>query len=151
MNFNLNLHLKNSKVIIIGATNHPWDLDEAILSRFQKKLYVPPPDEKSRARIFELHLRGAELDDITEEALARMSDGYSGREIAAICRDAIMYMVREMNPDFKSVDPKLLEKYSLKERPIKKSDFEKAFEKNKRMADPSFMKKYEDWGKNDQS
>ncbi|NOX71601.1 MAG: ATP-binding protein [Candidatus Micrarchaeota archaeon] len=136
---------KNSKVIVIAATNRPWDLDDAILSRFQKKIYVPLPDEKSRARIFEINLRGADLDGITEEGLARRSDGYSGREIAAICREAIMHMVREMNPDFHTIEPKMLEKYSIKERPLNAGDFDEAFLKVKKTADTETLKKYKEW------
>ncbi|MBN2102136.1 MAG: ATP-binding protein [Candidatus Aenigmarchaeota archaeon] len=137
---------KTRKVIIIAATNRPWDLDEALLSRFQKKIYVPLPDQKSREMIFELHLKGAELDSITEESLGRISEGFSGREISVISREAIMNMIREMNPDFHDVNPKTLEKCTLKERPLKKEDFDNAFSKIKKVTDKETIEKYKEWG-----
>lgn len=141
----------NNKVIIIAATNRPWDLDEALLSRFHKEIYIPLPDEKSREKIFELNLEGAELDGVTEEALSRKSDGFSGREISSICREAIMNMVREMNEGLHDINPKMLERYSLKERPLKKSDFQKAMSNTKKVANSETIKKYEEWNKDQSS
>lgn len=53
----------DSYVLTIGATNLPWSLDNAILSRFQKRIYVPLPDNEARRAILEIHLpkRGHEL------------------------------------------------------------------------------------------
>ncbi|HDT11811.1 MAG TPA: AAA family ATPase, partial [bacterium] len=141
---------KTGKVIIIAATNRPWDLDDALLSRFHKKIYIPLPDQKSREIVFEISLKGAELDSITEESLSRMSEGFSGREISVICREAIMNMIRDMNPDFHDINPKTLEKCTLKERPLKKEDFDNAFSKTKKAADKDTIKKYKEWG-SDQS
>ena len=138
---------EKNKIIIIAATNRPWELDDALISRFQKKIYVPLPDEKSRARIFELHLKGAELDGITAEALARSTEGYSGRDISAACHEAIMHMIREMNEGFQNIDPKMLERYTLKERPLKKEDFDYAFSKIKIAINPEEIRRYESWGK----
>ncbi len=139
---------KSSKVIIIAATNRPWDLDDALLSRFQKKIYIPLPDQKSRERIFELNLKGAELDSITEESLGRMSEGYSGREISVISREAIMHMIREKNPDFHEINPKTLEKFTLEECPLQKEDFDEALSKTKKVTDKETIEKYKEWGNN---
>ncbi len=142
---------KKSKVIIIAATNRPWDLDDALLSRFQKKIYVPLPDEKSREHVFELSLKGAELEGITEESLARMTGGYSGREISTISREAIMHMIREKNPDFHDINPKMLEKCSLKERPLQKTDFQEVLASVKKITNGEIIKKYEEWRNNGMS
>lgn len=82
---------KERSVLIIGATNNPWDIDEAILrpGRFDEKIYVPLPDEPARRRIFELSLKGMTLSqDINLDELAHQTDGYTGADIAYVCRKA---------------------------------------------------------------
>jgi len=78
-------------VVVLAATNAPWDLDEALLrpGRLDERIYVPPPDEPARLKIFQLHLRGRPLgDDVDLAELARLSEGYSGADIAYVCRKA---------------------------------------------------------------
>ncbi len=137
---------KDDKVIFIGATNKPWDLDDALLSRFQRKIYVPLPDDESRKVIFGIHLKGAELS-VNVGDLVRRSDGYSGRDIAALCQKAINNMIREKNPDLESLTSKQLETYKLETRELLPSDFDDAFEKVKPASDSSSLQKYADWEK----
>ncbi len=86
--------LKN--VMIIGATNKPFALDSAILrpGRFDKILYIPPPDEPARKQIFALQLAKF-LKNVNLDKLAAATDGYSGADIASICQEVKMGMVRE--------------------------------------------------------
>jgi len=139
---------KDEKVIIIAATNRPWDLDDAMISRFQRKIYVPLPEADSRKKIFEIHLKGSSLSGLTIDDLSGMSDGYSGRDIAGICREAIMYMIREQNPALEDLPAAQIEKYAMKYRPLAKSDFESAFSKIKKTVSTSLIKKYENWKEN---
>jgi SpoVK/Ycf46/Vps4 family AAA+-type ATPase len=139
---------KDDNVIIIAATNRPWDLDEAMISRFQRKIYVPLPEAESRKKIFEIHLKGSSLPGLTIDELSGMSEGYSGRDIASICREAIMCMIREQNPKLEELTAVQVEKYSMKYRPLEKSDFEYAFSKIKKTVSPSLIKRYEDWKEN---
>ncbi|MEM2908662.1 MAG: AAA family ATPase [Candidatus Bilamarchaeaceae archaeon] len=83
-------------VVVIAATNRPDLLDPAILrpGRFDKIFYIPPPDEKSRAEIFRLNL-GEFAKGIDLEKLAKLTNGFSGADIAAICRDVKMMALRE--------------------------------------------------------
>ncbi len=136
---------KDEKVIFIGATNKPWDLDDALLSRFQRKIYVPLPDAESRRKIFEIHLRGAKLR-VSINNLVKRSGGYSGRDIAALCQDAINTMIREKNPKLEDLTSKQLETYSLVTRDILPSDFDSAFGKVKPASDSKSLEKYEEWG-----
>jgi katanin p60 ATPase-containing subunit A1 len=135
------------KVIFIGATNRPWDLDDALLSRFQRKIYVPLPDAESRKRIFEIHLGSADLGDIDVGDLVSMSEGYSGRDIASLCQAAINVMVRERNRGMDSMDAKALENYTLSTRPLAKADFEKAFGKVRPASDERMLSRYVSWEK----
>lgn len=135
------------KILLIAATNKPWDLDDAMISRFQRKVYVPLPDKGSRKRIFEIHLKGAVLHEITNGKLAEMGEGYSGRDIANVCREAIMFMVREQNPKLEELSPAQIESYSMNYRSLTKEDFEHAFGKIKSSVNLETIEKYEEWGK----
>jgi transitional endoplasmic reticulum ATPase len=85
-------------VIVIGATNRPDILDPALLrpGRFDRLVYVKPPDKKSRLAIFRIHTRGMPLSsDVDIEELADLTEGYVGADIEAICREAVMLALRE--------------------------------------------------------
>ncbi len=92
-------------VVIIASTNRPDMIDAALLrpGRFDKLLYVPPPDEKTRADIIRIHMKGKPLDDsATPESISSMMidgvymlDGYVGADIEALCREASMQAIRE--------------------------------------------------------
>ncbi len=84
-------------VVVIGATNRPDILDPAILrpGRFDRLIYVPPPNEKARLEIFKIHTRNMPLaEDVDLERLAKMTEGYSGADIEAVCREAAMNTLR---------------------------------------------------------
>ncbi len=85
-------------VVVIGATNRPDILDPALLrpGRFDRLVYVRPPDKKSRLAIFKIHTRNMPLaDDVDLEELAELTEGYVGADIEAVCREAVMLALRE--------------------------------------------------------
>ncbi len=85
-------------VIVIGATNRPDIIDPALLrpGRFDRLVYVRPPDKKSRIAIFKIHTRNMPLaDDVDLNELAELTEGYVGADIEAICREAVMLALRE--------------------------------------------------------
>jgi SpoVK/Ycf46/Vps4 family AAA+-type ATPase len=138
---------REDKVLFMGATNKPWDIDEALLSRFQRKIYVPLPDPVSRKVIFEIHLKGADLSKVSIDKLVADSAGYSGRDIASLCQEAISLMIREKNPDLDKLSAKQLEEYALSTRGLSPEDFAKAFEKVKPGSTVDELDKYDNWGK----
>ncbi|KIR98697.1 vacuolar protein-sorting-associated protein 4 [Cryptococcus deuterogattii 2001/935-1] len=85
-------------VLVLGATNIPWQLDPAIKRRFEKRIYIPLPDIQARRRMFEINIgstpHGLTPADFTH--LAEQTDGYSGSDIAVIVRDALMQPVRKV-------------------------------------------------------
>jgi SpoVK/Ycf46/Vps4 family AAA+-type ATPase len=77
----------NEGVFVLGATNHPWDVDVALRrpGRFDRMVLVLPPDEPARQAIFKYHLRDRPIANIDVGDLARRTEGYSGADIAHIC------------------------------------------------------------------
>lgn len=91
--------LSNSDgIIVVGSTNMPELIDPALLrpGRFDKILYVPPPDREARKEIFAVHLRDMPLtEDVDYEALADLTEGYSGADIYAVCQEAARMAARD--------------------------------------------------------
>ncbi|WP_148692940.1 ATP-binding protein [Acidianus manzaensis] len=127
-------------VMIIAGTNRPWALDEAIVNRFDYRVYVPPPDFEGRKGIFKLELekRGFEIEGNYDE-LAEKTEGYTGREISHICRKAVMLMIRRLNPQ---VDDNVKE---IKIGKIKREELFQAIEETKPSVSKEMIKKYEEW------
>jgi SpoVK/Ycf46/Vps4 family AAA+-type ATPase len=77
----------NDGVFVLGATNHPWDVDVALRrpGRFDRMLLVLPPDAPAREAILRYHLRERPIANIDAAKLARATDGYSGADLAYLC------------------------------------------------------------------
>jgi AAA+ superfamily predicted ATPase len=80
----------NTGVFLLAATNHPWDVDSALRrpGRFDRTLLVLPPDGAAREGVFRFHLRDRPVAGIDLARLSRLTDGYSGADIAHICETA---------------------------------------------------------------
>jgi SpoVK/Ycf46/Vps4 family AAA+-type ATPase len=80
----------NTGVFLLAATNHPWDVDSALRrpGRFDRTLLVLPPDGPAREGVFRYHLRDRPVAGIDLARLSRLTDGYSGADIAHICETA---------------------------------------------------------------
>ena len=131
-------------VLTIAATNAPWAIEPAALSRFDKRLHVPLPDRDTRAAIFRVHLdaKGYRLD-ADADALAAATDGYSGREIARVCKEAANRMLHEANPDLVDQDVQRLKSYRLKTRPLTIADFEAVLAAVRPETSPEIVRRYE--------
>mmetsp|Transcript_7334 Transcript_7334/g.20326 ORF Transcript_7334/g.20326 Transcript_7334/m.20326 type:complete len:448 (-) Transcript_7334:143-1486(-) len=84
------------QILVLGATNTPWDLDSAIRRRFEKRIYIPLPEVEARVTMLKLHL-GQTPNDLTQAdlaAVAQRADGFSGADISILVRDAIFEPVR---------------------------------------------------------
>ncbi|WP_426570705.1 AAA family ATPase [Aquihabitans sp. McL0605] len=80
----------NEGVFVLAATNHPWDMDPALLrpGRFDRKLLVLPPDLDARAAILATHLRGRPTEVLQLDKIAAKTDGFSGADLAMVCEQA---------------------------------------------------------------
>jgi SpoVK/Ycf46/Vps4 family AAA+-type ATPase len=85
------------RVLVLGATNRPFDLDEAVIRRFPRRLMVNLPDASNREKILKVILAKEELGpDVDMESLANMTDGYSGSDLKNLCVTAAHYPIREI-------------------------------------------------------
>ncbi|CAR27553.1 hypothetical protein ZYGR_0N00340 [Zygosaccharomyces rouxii] len=85
-------------VLVLGATNIPWQLDSAIRRRFEKRIYIPLPDQSARTRMFEIDV-GETPCSLTKEEfrqLGELTEGYSGSDVAVAVKDALMEPVRRI-------------------------------------------------------
>jgi len=83
-------------ILVLAATNIPWQLDTAIRRRFEKRIYIGLPEAPARATMFKIHL-GTTPHEITEEQfqeLGKRTEGFSGSDISTLVHDAIMQPVR---------------------------------------------------------
>jgi len=83
-------------ILVLGATNVPWELDNAIRRRFEKRIYISLPDPAARAGIFKIRT-GTTKNSLTESdwtALGENSEGYSGSDIAVVVKESLMMPVR---------------------------------------------------------
>lgn len=84
-------------VLVLGATNVPWELDNAIRRRFEKRVYISLPDAAARAGIFKIRT-GKTINNLNESdwsMLGQESEGYSGSDIAVVVKEALMLPVRK--------------------------------------------------------
>jgi len=85
-------------VVVIGATNRPDILDPALLrpGRFDRVIFVPPPDYQARLQILKIHTKEMPLaPDVNLEELARITEGYTGADLESVCREAALTAARE--------------------------------------------------------
>lgn len=90
---------KDSKgVLILGATNIPWQLDAAIRRRFQRRVHISLPDINARMKMFMLAVGSTpcQMTQADYKQLAEMSEGYSGSDISIAVQDALMQPIRKI-------------------------------------------------------
>ena len=87
----------NDQVLILAATNMPWDVDPAMKrpGRFARQVFVPPPDAVARARIIELALESVPHGPVDAAAIARMTEQFSGADVDALVERAKEYVLTE--------------------------------------------------------
>ncbi|MCD6242469.1 CDC48 family AAA ATPase [Candidatus Bathyarchaeota archaeon] len=103
-------------VVVIAATNRPDIIDPAVLrpGRFDRLIFVPAPDEKGRLEIFKIYTKNMPLaKDVSLEELAKATNGYSGADIEALCREAALNALRR----------------DINAKEVTKADFDSAMEK----------------------
>mmetsp|Transcript_114499 Transcript_114499/g.160750 ORF Transcript_114499/g.160750 Transcript_114499/m.160750 type:complete len:433 (-) Transcript_114499:82-1380(-) len=88
------------RILVLGATNTPWSLDQAMRRRFEKKIYIPLPDEEARLVMFKIHIGKKTRHTLTDadmRTLAQRAHMRSGADIKILCKDALFAPVRRLS------------------------------------------------------
>jgi len=137
-------------VMVLGATNHPWDLDDAMRRRLEKRIYIPLPDQDTREQLLEINLKEVPLDtDVDLNFIAEKLDGYSGSDITSVCRDAAMMQMRRITENLSMTQIQNIAQ-DLKEQlqlPTKMEDFTNAISKISSSVSKEMLEKYDKWMK----
>lgn len=97
------------RVVVLGATNRPFDLDDAALRRMPRRILVALPEREAREHILRVLLRGEVLDDdFSVEEIARHTEGFSGSDLKALCVRAAHVPIRELLDAEKSAEGSML-------------------------------------------
>lgn len=134
---------EDERILVMGATNRPQELDEAARRRFVKRIYVPLPNAEARAAMI-THLLKNHKYQITNREMSKLTqllEGYSGSDIAALAKESSFFPLRELNSS------KLLSIPKDQIRPIYYSDFVEAMKIIRPSVSKESLKAYEDWSR----
>lgn len=134
-------------VMVLAATNFPWDIDEALRRRLEKRIYIPLPNDEGREVLLKINLREVKVDESVDmKAIAQQLAGYSGADITNLCRDASMMSMRRKIAGMKPEQIKQLAKEEL-DLPVSAMDFHDAVSKCNKSVSKQDLEKYEEWMK----
>uniref|UniRef100_A0A8C9VIV7 Katanin p60 ATPase-containing subunit A1 n=1 Tax=Scleropages formosus TaxID=113540 RepID=A0A8C9VIV7_SCLFO len=132
-------------VMVLAATNFPWDIDEALRRRLEKRIYIPLPTAKGRAELLKINLREVEVaPDVDLALIAEKIQGYSGADITNVCRDASMMAMRRRIQGLAPEEIRALSKDEL-QMPVTMEDFELTLKKISKSVSAADLEKYESW------
>lgn len=132
-------------VIVLGATNFPWDIDEALRRRLEKRIYIPLPDENGRLSLLKINLKEVPLfEDVDLEEIAKNLQGYSGADVTTVCRDASMMGMRRKIDGLSIEQIQAMPKDELN-LPAKMIDFLEVLKKVSPSVSKNDLIKYEEW------
>ena len=135
----------DERILIVGATNRPQDLDEAARRRLVKRLYVPLPEKAARLDLINNLLKDQkvkhELDKSDFDKIAELTDGYSGADMHNLCREAAMEPIRSAFSQIEHMDENEV-------RAINYQDFIEAMSQVKASVSDKDLQMYLDWNTN---
>jgi transitional endoplasmic reticulum ATPase len=117
------------KVVVIGATNRPNSIDEALRrpGRFDREVEIRAPDKKGRLQILKIHTRGMPLTkDVDINLIASKTHGFVGADLASLTKEAAMVVLRRLLPKLELKEDEPIPEEVLKELKISKKDFDEA-------------------------
>jgi len=131
---------KTDRIVVLGATNRPWDLDAGFRRRFERRVHVPVPTYEARVRLFEIHTRGIELaPDVEFKKLAETTEGFAGSDIALICREASLAPIRELDASG------AIRNKEVKARSVMQQDFLESLKHIKSIISPEELRRFNEW------
>ncbi|XP_058119161.1 katanin p60 ATPase-containing subunit A-like 1 [Anopheles ziemanni] len=134
-------------VMVLAATNFPWDIDEALRRRLEKRIYIPLPNSEGREALLKINLREVKVDESVDmRDIADRLEGYSGADITNVCRDASMMSMRRKIAGLRPEQIRQLAKEEL-DLPVSKQDFKEAIAKCNKSVSKDDLAKYQQWMK----
>ncbi|XP_055905632.1 katanin p60 ATPase-containing subunit A-like 1 isoform X2 [Eupeodes corollae] len=134
-------------VMVLAATNFPWDIDEALRRRLEKRIYIPLPTDDGREVLLKINLREVKIDDsVNLSKIAKKLEGYSGADITNVCRDASMMSMRRKIAGLKPEEIRQLATEEV-DLPVSSQDFAEAIAKCNKSVSKADLEKYEKWMK----
>ncbi|XP_011498638.1 PREDICTED: katanin p60 ATPase-containing subunit A-like 1 [Ceratosolen solmsi marchali] len=132
-------------VMVLAATNFPWDIDEALRRRLEKRIYIPLPNHAGREALLKINLREVKVDkSVNLSEIAEKLEGYSGADITNVCRDASMMSMRRKIAGLRPDQIRQLPKEEL-DLPVSSTDFDEAVERCNKSVSQEDLEKYEKW------
>ncbi|KAL0043533.1 hypothetical protein WJX79_007590 [Trebouxia sp. C0005] len=136
---------QRKQVMVLAATNFPWDIDEALRRRLEKRIYISLPGTSERKDLMHINLKGVEVEpEVDFELLAEKTAGYSGDDITGVCRDAAMNGMRRKIMGKTPEQIRAMSKEDVHE-PIKMEDFLQAVERINSSVSKNDIKRHEVW------
>jgi katanin p60 ATPase-containing subunit A1 len=139
------------QVMVLAATNRPWDLDEALRRRLEKRIYIPLPAPEGRKQLFEINLKTVIVkDDVSLDKLVEMTDGYSGADVTNICREAAMMGLRVRMRQARAEGKSIAQMQNLKDEvdvPVGQDDFVQALKNVQKSVGTEDLQNFADWMK----
>ncbi|CAG9861659.1 unnamed protein product [Phyllotreta striolata] len=132
-------------VFVLGSTNSPWNLDPALLRRFEKRILVPLPDELSRRKLVSKYLAEAnELDEADLQRVAKRTEKFSGSDVKGLCKEVAMIAIREK---IREIGANGTNRTHTNLRKVSFKDVEKALETIGTCVRDSDCAKYDEWNR----
>ncbi|XP_071521099.1 spastin isoform X3 [Panulirus ornatus] len=131
----------DERILIMGATNRPQELDDAALRRFNKRVYVSLPNKNTRILLISKLMAKQKSDLCTRDmdTLATLTEGYSGSDLTSLAKDAALAPIRELKPEqVVSCDPSEVRGISL-------ADFKDSLKKIRKSVPQLSLNTYEKW------
>lgn len=133
-------------VMVLAATNFPWDIDEALRRRLEKRIYIPLPNFESRKELIRINLRTVEVAaDVDIDDVARRTEGYSGDDLTNVCRDASLNGMRRKIAGKTRDEIKNMAKEEMSKDPVAMCDFEEAITKVQPSVSAADIERHEKW------
>lgn len=130
------------RILVMAATNRPYDLDEAAIRRFPKRLYIPLPETETRkellSHLLTKHRHRVSMNDLNR--IVKETDGYSCSDLTALAKEAALGPLRDLSPsELQTIDAD-------KVRPIEMKDYREAIKIVRPSVDREQLRRLEEWG-----
>ncbi|KAG1676250.1 hypothetical protein FOA52_006468 [Chlamydomonas sp. UWO 241] len=139
---------KPKRVMVLAATNFPWDIDEAMRRRLEKRIYIPLPGQEERVELLKINIRDVVLGpQVDLVKVSKQLEGYSGDDITNICRDAAMSGMRRITAGKTPAEIMAAREQGaqdMSKEPITLEDFQIAMKRINPSVAPADIKRHED-------